>query len=231
MVWATRRGFLALAGGAAAGLLATARPLRAGSVTSAAVGPVSLNVGVVVVRAQYNGSGHWTASLVQQQPGTGSTAAPAAGGPFNLFDRTGAFKGGAAAIVAIPGTYFVQVSADSPCQFNFEQPRPQTVIALPQTSFSGSGQDVSPYFTLPGGISSLRLQTTSPTLRGWLYHLDDSGGEAVQGGVGGSDGRFFDLTAPGAQTAYTVTLPDSGPYLLAVNNVDQSDAWGFSFSQ
>jgi len=61
--------------------------------------------------------------------------------------------------------------------------------------------------------------------------LDDAGREAVQGGVLGADGRFFDPTAAGAQTSHPVTLPNSGPYVIAVDNVAPGDTWTFSFAK
>jgi hypothetical protein len=189
-----------------------------------ALGPVSLKTGLVVIQIQFNGTGRLSASLVQAVPSTSGQT------PFPLFDRTGPFKASAATLVAAPGGYYAQVSALQACELTFQQPLPETVKAIQQTSLSGTGKDVSAYFTLPSGISTVSLQSTGSSLRAWLYHLDDSGGEAVQGGVAGADGRFFDLAAAGASSSYPVAPRDGGPYLLAVDGVSPSDTWTFAFS-
>src|SRR5205823_211867 len=104
-----------------------------------------------------------------------------------------------------------------------EQPLPETVATVQQTVFSGRGKDVTSYFTLPDGLSSLSVQTSNQQLRGWLYHLDDLGGAPLPDGINVYDGRFFDFTFPGNQSSYPVSLPDSGPYLLVVDNIGPTD--------
>jgi hypothetical protein len=189
--------------------------------TSATVGPVTLRTGIVVIQVQYNGTGRLSASLAQ------SGALPRT---VPLFDRGGPFKASAATLIAAAGSYYAQITAPQACELLFQQPLPETVKAVSAQTLSGQGKDVSAYFTLPITISTLSVQTTGANLRAWLYHLDDGGGEAIQGGVAGNDGRFFDLAAPAAQTAYAVTLPDAGPYLIAVESVAPSDTWTFVFS-
>lgn len=118
---------------------------------------------------------------------------------------------------------------------------PEIVSPVLQTSFSGRGQDVSPYFMLPPTVSSISVNTSSTTLRAWLYQLDDLGGSAVQAGINVYDGRIFDFTFPGNQSSYplelTVPVDDngtpqnSGPYVLAVSNtLANGDAWTISFA-
>jgi len=194
------------------------------------IGPLVLKTGLVVIQVQDNGTGHLTAYLEPPSaalPGSGSGASMP---PFLIFDQTGPFKASAATLIPAPGSYYAQLSSPDPCALLVQQPLPEKVTQVQQSTLSGRGRDVSPYFTLPAGISTLSVQTSSTTLRAWLYRLDDSGGEAVQGGVAGPDGRFFDLGATGALTSYPVSLPDSGPYLLAVAFVAPNDTWTFSFS-
>jgi len=239
----SRRHILGWAGGIAAALLAQLGLAASHAVTALAqsppsgaasppagtlIGPLMLNAGLVVIQVQYNGTGHVTASLLSPAAGRGGSGASIP--PFSIFDRTGPFKASAATLVAAQGSYYAQVDAPDPCALLVQQPIPEKVTPVQQSTFAGAGKDVSPYFTLPPSISTLSVQTSSATLRAWLYHLDDNGGEAVQGGVTGPDGRFFDLGVTGALTSYPVSLPDSGPYLLAVALVASSDTWTFSFS-
>jgi hypothetical protein len=122
-----------------------------------------------------------------------------------------------------------EVGACGAFQLSVAQPLPSNVTTVQQTTFSGTGKDVTPYFTLPAGIASLSVQTTSDRFRGWLYHLDDLGGEPVGDGINVYDGHFFDFTFPGNQLSYPVKLPDSGPYLFATDNLSTTDTWTFTF--
>lgn len=233
----TRRRLLCLAGGTAlAALAAPARifggvsPVRAqlipGSPTftgtagdNQVVGPVTLSTGVTVVRAQFNGTTNFAANLILPSPGTRPTDAyPATGGFFGLLNQIGAFTGGAVALVSVPGDYYLVVSSAGAYKISVEQPLPETVSPVQQTSFSGSGTAVSPYFTLPDGITTITMQTADPAAVAALYHLDDLGGEAIVAGVQGSNGTLFDFRDPTNQPTVALTLPDAGPYVLAVGH-------------
>jgi hypothetical protein len=221
----SRRAFLAMLGGAGAVLLPSLNPLiervfAQSAPTGGAM--VSLKAGLAVIQVQYNSTGHLSAVLTPPATQPGQTA-------VSLFERDGPFKA-SAALIAGAGNYYAQITAPQPCELLFQQPVPETVAATQQTTLSGRGKDVSTYFTLPSSIQALSVQTSSTRLQAWLYHLDDAGGEAIQGGAGGPGSRFFDLAASGAATSYPVTLPDSGPYLIAVENVLPNDAWSFLFS-
>jgi hypothetical protein len=148
--------------------------------------------------------------------------------PFNLI---GAVKSAGVVMTTTPGDHYLIVSATGAWQLSVEQPLPETVTPVTQMTFSGKGQDVSPYFTVPEGITTISVQTASHLLYGWLYHLDDLGGEPVMAGIAFSDGRIFDFTFPGNMTSASITLPDSGPYLIAVaNTLTNSDAWTITLS-
>jgi hypothetical protein len=229
----TRRQFLVFGTTAVTAIL-SARGARAQqtSATSgsaaATIGPVTLRVGLAVIQVQFNGTGHFAGTVVPATTTVGASGASPA--PVPLFDRSGTFKASAATLIVTAGAYYAEVTSDGACQLLFQQPLPGTVSAAPQTSLAGVGNDVSSYFTVGTTVSTLSVHTSSSQLRAWLYHLDNNGGEAIQGGVMGADGRFLDLTAIGAQMSYPVTLPDSGPYLIAVNNVSPGDTWLFSFA-
>jgi hypothetical protein len=246
-----RRRFLTLAGGAALGLAAAPRLLRAGALTAQAqaipgapsfkgaagstiVGPVTLNAGLTVLRAQHNGTENFGATLFL--PAAGETAQQSYdlgdfsdfSAPFNLI---GAVKAAGVVLTTTPGDHYIIVSASGAWQLSVEQPVPENVTAVTKTTFSGKGQDVSSYFTLPDGISTISVQTASTSLYAWLYHLDDLGGEPVEAGIDVYDGRIFDFTFPGNAPSVPITIPDSGPYLIAVaNTLDNSDGWSITLS-
>jgi hypothetical protein len=192
---------------------------------------VDLNTGMVVLRAQHNGTGNFT--VWQFIPSPNETVQDS----FDhatytdsslVFNEIGAYKGGAVAMAGTAGPHFLGVTASGGYQISVEQPLPGNVTTVEQTVFPGRGKDISPYFTLPPGISSLSVETSSKYLLAWLYHLDDLGGQPVTGGINGYGGRFFDFTREGV-ASYPVSLPDQGPYLLAVDNIGPTDTWTFTF--
>lgn len=249
---ATRRQFLTLAGGATLSAIAaprllsfSARPASAqaiagapsfkGTAGNSIQGPVTLNAGLAVLRAQHTGASNFGVTLFLAAPTIpGETLQQIVDNDDYaesslVYDEIGPLKGGAAALVGTPGDHYMAINSSGAFQISVEQPLPENVTPVQQTTFSGKGKDVTPYFTLPAGVSSLSVQTSGSNFRSWLYHLDDLGGEFVPGGVNGSDGRFFDFTFPGNQSSYPVTLPDAGPYLLTADNIQPTDTWTFTF--
>jgi hypothetical protein len=207
-------------------------PSFTGAAGKSIQGPVTLNAGMTVLRAQHNGSGNFVVTLFVSNPDeTPQQSVDDASYTDSslVYDEIGAYKGGAVAMAGTAGDHYLAVTASGAFQIAVEQPRPETVNPIQQTTFSGRGKDVTPYFTLPDGISSLSVQTTGAQFRGWLYHLDGLGGVPITDGINVYDGRFFDFTFPGNQTSYAVTLPDSGPYLLSTDNIPPTDTWTFTF--
>ncbi len=198
------------------------------------VGPVALNAGLAVLRAQHNGTENFGATLFLPAAGEAPQRSYDLGDfsdPFGVFNLVGPVKAAGVAQIATPGMYYLVVSATGAWQISVEQPLPENVSAVQQTSFSGKGQDVSPYFTLPDGIGTIGVQTSSDSLYAWLFHLDDLGGEPVIAGINVYDGRIFDFTFPGNQPSVPITIPDSGPYFIAVaNTLTNSDAWTITLS-
>lgn len=246
----TRRRFLSIAGGATLGALAApallqrnasrasaqaipGAPVLRGAAGKSIQGPVSLNAGMVVLRAQHNGASNFGVTLFL--PSAGETAQQNYDdGSFSdyssPYNEIGAYRGGAVSVLGTPGDHYLAVDASGAYQISLEQPLPSNVTGSRQATFSGRGNDVTPYFTLPAGITSLSVDTSSTSLRAWLYHLDDLGGAPLPDGINVYDGRFFDFSFPDNQSSYPVRLPDSGPYLLAVNNLlTVTDAWTLTF--
>jgi len=91
----------------------------------------------------------------------------------------GGVDGAAALMVPSDNTYYLVVDASGPYEFSFEQPTPETVTPVNQTSFTGKAQDVSPYSLLPTGPMTVTVQSDSTALQFWLYGVDDLGGGAV----------------------------------------------------
>jgi hypothetical protein len=209
-------------------------PSFRGAAGKTIVGPVTLAAGVTVLRAQHNGSSNFGVTLFVPAPGETpqqSYDLSHQSDSFLVFNLIGAVKPSDAEVVGVTADHYLYVDASAAWQISVEQPLPETVTPITGTSFSGKGQDVSPYFMLPPGISSISVSTQSTSLRAWLYHLDDLGGETVGAGLQVYDGRIFDFTFPGNQTSYPLDLPDSGPYLLSVSNtLNNSDAWTMTFA-
>ena len=256
----TRRGFLTAAGGVLLAEFATATPLLRGAPAARAqaipgaplfkgaagvsiVGSVSLGAAVTVLRAQHNGNANFTVELFVPAPGeTAEQSATLAdySDAFLVFDLIGAVKPATAVLTTEPGDHYLQVTASGAWQISVEQPLPELLTPTLKTSFSGRGTDVSPYFLLPPTISSISVSTNSSALRAWLYHIDDVGGEAIEAGVISYDNRIFDFTDPSNAPSFPVALPvpvdengvpqNSGPYVLAVNNLGNLEEWTISFA-
>jgi hypothetical protein len=247
----SRRRFLLASGSAALAVSAGAGRLLQGSTAVRAqvlpgapsfrgaagvsfVGPLSLAAGLTVLRAQHNGTSNFGVTLFIPAPGETpqqSYDVSDQGDSFLAFNLIGAVKAADAEMVTVQADHYLRVDASGAWQVSVEQPLPATVAATTATSFSGKGQDVSPYFMLPDGISSISVSTQSDSLRAWLYHIDDLGGGPVAVGIQVYDGRVFDFTFPGNQSSYPLSPPDFGPYLLAVSNtLENSDAWTISFA-
>ncbi len=248
----TRRRFLALGGGAAVGLLAAPRLLRLGSTAvqaqaipgapsfrgaagNSVVGPVTLNAGVTVLRAQHNGTQNFVVNLAIPDPGFSPQDAFVQAQTTDntlVYDIIGSYKGGAAALAAQNADYYLAVTASGAWQIAVEQPLPENVSPVQQTSFSLKGQDVTPYFTLPDGISQITLDAPhGAPLQGYLYHVDDLGGSAVQAGYGSYDGRIFDFSLPDNPNSYPISLRDAGPYIFYVtNDIENGTPWTVSFA-
>lgn len=247
----SRRRFLTLSG-SAAGSLILATGLRSPQVPTAraqalpdapsfrgasgktVVGPVTLNPGVTVLRVQHNGTGNFGITLFVPNDGFSpqDAAAMAQVRDYSLvYDVIGTYKGGAVAVATLGGDHYLAVNASGAWQLSVEQPLPETVSPVQQTSFSSTGQDVTPSFLLPDGIQQISLQApASSPLLAYLYHLDDLGGGAVAAGVMGYDGRVFDFTNPANPASYPISLPDAGPYIFYVtNDIYDTTPWTVSF--
>jgi len=198
------------------------------------VGPLALYAGITVLRVQHNGTGNFGITLAMPNDGfTPQDAfAMAQVRDYSLvYDIIGSYKGGAVALATIGGDHYLSVNASGAWQIDVEQPVPENVSPVQQTSFSSKGQDVTPYFTLPDGIQQISLQApASSALLGYLYHLDDLGGSPVVAGQMGYDGRIFDFTNPANPATYPLTLADDGPYVFYVtNDIRDTTPWTVSF--
>src|SRR5205085_8773046 len=116
---------------------------------------VNLAAGMTVLRAQHNGTGNFSVTLllpdpnetVQQSVDDASYTDSAL-----VYDQIGAYKGGSVTMTGTPGDHFLAVTASGAFQISVEQPLPENVGTVAQTVFSGRGKDVTAYFTLPDGI-------------------------------------------------------------------------------
>lgn len=248
----SRRRFLAWTGGAVGGLvLAQPRfilgsravqaqaipgaPSFRGAAGQSVVGPVSLNAGIAVLRAQHNGTGNF--GITTFVPNDGYSPQDAinqaqVADSSLVYDVIGAYKGGSVVQTTLNADHYISVNASGAWQISLEQPLPENVAATQGTNFSGKGQDITPYFTLPDGVTQITMDAPSTSaLTGSLFHLDDLGGEAIQAGIMGHYGEIFEFNNPANQPGVLFTPPDAGPYIFFVtNDVRDTTPWMVSFA-
>jgi hypothetical protein len=188
-------------------------------------GPVPLHAGLVVVRARSNGAENFAADLVNQDPNnpTPVTQDPTAQKDFYaLFNALNRFDGGATALLKQDDNYYLRVSlASAPFEVTFEQPTPNSVTPVAQTTFSGAKwQHVTPYFSLPAGSHTLSVQGADEhtVLRVKLYQLDDLGGAAVTSGVTDYFGdELIDTSIPPAYASVPISIANDGVFIIYVS--------------
>lgn len=196
--------------------------------SSTVLGPISLHAGLAIVHAQSNGAQNFAADLISQDP---SKAVSVLQDPqngfkayYSLMNLVGSYDGSVAVMLPADDAYYIWVTlASGPYQFSVDQPMPETVTPVTQTSFSGKSLQVTPVFNLAAGTYTVSAQSSSTSLRVWLYSIDDLGGAAVTSptSVYSPDNRLIDAEtgspAPGSAASVSVTVPQSGPYLMYVD--------------
>jgi hypothetical protein len=185
------------------------------------VGCVQLHAGVVIAHTRYNGSDVFFADLQTQDP---NAAKPLSQDPsayknsYQLFNTSGRVNGAAVLMVPSDNTYYLVITASGPYEFTFEQPTPETVSSVNQTSFTGKAQDITPYFHLPAGPMTVNVQADSTALQFWLYGVDDLGGGAVPAATdpNTSDGRLVSAgpEGPPISRSINVVIPADGVYFF-----------------
>ncbi len=129
-----------------------------------------------------------------------------------LVNDIGKFDGSKAVGIAKKGEYILDVSADGKWTVTIEQPRPRTADATPQT-FTGTGQQVSPFITLNKGLNTFKLKHTGKSNFAIIL-MDNDGNreELLVNEIGNFDGSkavgisragiyLLDISADGAWTA------------------------------
>ncbi len=123
--------------------LATFRGSYDGFSTPLALGPFHLNAGVTVLRARHNGQANFVVSLRMPDPGVDPQVYTL--NTYLMVDAIGRFDGGAVQMVPQEGDYYLLLSANGAYDLSVEQPSPTTVSPVIQNTFSGRGQQVTPY--------------------------------------------------------------------------------------
>jgi hypothetical protein len=193
-------------------VLATFRGSYNGWSTSKVEGPVSLQAGLVVVRARHGGNSNFGLTLVTADPG--KAPEDSYENRYLMINAIGRYDGAAATLLTEAGDYYLLIGAAGAYEFTLEQPVPDNVTPVDERSFDGAGQQVTPVFALEAGTYTVRGTSNGDgNFRVWLYEVDDLGGGAIQGDV---FGRLIDVTSGPADEAVTVTLRRDGLYLLYV---------------
>jgi len=92
-----------------------------------------------------------------------------------LANEIGSFSG-AVAVGVEAGNYLLDITADGPWTVRIEEPRPVSAPPPPQT-FTGRGQDISPFFGLSAGLA--RFTMTHDGASNFIVWLLDANGEPV----------------------------------------------------
>jgi hypothetical protein len=92
-----------------------------------------------------------------------------------LVNEIGSFHG-AKAVGVDTGNYLLDITADGPWTVTIEQPRPVSAPLPPQT-FTGRGQDVSPFFSL--GVGLVRFTMTHDGTSNFAIWLMNDRGEPI----------------------------------------------------
>lgn len=129
-----------------------------------------------------------------------------------LVNEIGKFDGAKAVGIAKKGEYILDVSADGKWTITIEQPRPVTAEPTPKT-FTGTGQQVSPFIKLEKGLATFKLRHTGKSNFAVVL-MDKSGNreELLVNEIGDFDGSkavgisssgiyLLDISADGAWTA------------------------------
>lgn len=127
-----------------------------------------------------------------------------------LVNVIGNFDGAKAIGVAKKGEYVLDVSANGKWTVRIEQPRPTTAESKPRT-FTGTGQQVSPFVKLDKGLTTFKLKHTGKSNFAVLL-MDKNGNreELLVNEIGNFDG------------SKAVGISRSGIYLL---DVSADGAW------
>lgn len=126
-----------------------------------------LQAGLAIVQVQNDGKSNFVVELMDGQ-GEEIT---------NLFNEIDKFQGRQAFYIGKAGTYLLDVEGTGPWSFTIEQPRPTTAEPAPQT-FKGQGTDVTPFITLPAGLTVFEFERSGEG-RG-VFTLLDQDGRAIE---------------------------------------------------
>lgn len=122
-----------------------------------------------------------------------------------LVNEIGKFDGSKAVGVVNKGEYILDISANGKWTVKIEQPRPTTADAKPRT-FTGKGQQVSPFISLSKGLTTFSLKHSGAS--NFAVKLLDSNGQAEELLVN-EIGKFDGSKALG--------ISSSGLYLLDIS--------------
>jgi hypothetical protein len=130
-----------------------------------------------------------------------------------LVNEIGKFDGAKAIGIAKRGEYILDISANGKWTVKIEQPRPTTAESKPKT-FTGTGQQVSPFIKLDKGLTTFKLKHTGKSNFAVLL-MDKSGNreELLVNEIGDFDG------------SKAVGVSRSGIYLL---DISADGAWTIS---
>ena len=130
-----------------------------------------------------------------------------------LVNEIGKFDGAKAVGIAKKGEYILDVSANGTWTIKVEQPRPTTAESKPKT-FTGTGQQVSPFVKLDKGLTTFKLKHTGKSNFAVLL-IDKNGNreELLVNEIGDFDG------------SKAVGISRSGIYLL---DISADGAWTIS---
>lgn len=189
-------------------------PTFRGGAGTSVQGPVDLHGGLLVLRARHSGAGNFTVWLTRPKDGV----PPDQDWVSNdlMINTIGQYNGASAVGVRQDGGYVLQVTADGPFQLWLDQPAAGSPDGAQKRDFAGTGQQVTPLFSLAAGTIAVSLThagSTPRTPQTFNVALYDTFGGAVGGDYAD---RFLTATGPYSGTV-TLNVPADGWYLFAVD--------------
>ncbi|MCZ6750410.1 MAG: IPT/TIG domain-containing protein [Acidobacteria bacterium] len=127
----------------------------------------TLESGLSIFRMTHNGTSNFMVTLFDSNGQSVET----------LVNEMGAFGGAKAVEISEEGEYFLDISADGMWMVEIEQPRPLSAEGPPRT-FTGMGQQVSPFVNLDAGVFIFRMSHNGTS--NFIVALLDSNGQRVE---------------------------------------------------
>lgn len=167
----------------------------------------NLNAGLAVFQFSYKGTANFIVNLLNS---SGDLV-------DGLTNEIGSFQGAQAVGIDKGGTHILDVKASAPWVVTVTQPIPAGDEQGPPVTFKGKGKQVTPFFTLPDGLTIFKLKHNGKS--NFIVELLHADGQ-LQDGLVNEIGAFDGSKAEG--------IHEPGAYIM---NVIADGDWTISLEQ